>query len=138
MPNNRTMAANYDNLGKLVKSWVLGENRVNFPGGAPPLPQSLQELKDQCNRADVGLTLPDGIKAVQFIPTNDETLVIRLPSANKVREAETAIKADPTNYPLPAFYKARYSGQEPTMGDAADALDLQESRIGDYTIAECI
>jgi hypothetical protein len=133
---DRVMATNYSNLGNLVKSWVLGEDRVNF-GRPPPLPKSLEELKNQCLRADVGLLVPDSVKALQFIQANDETLLIRLPSATKLRASEAKIKADPQNYPLLKFYRDRYAGAAPRVVNVEDALDLQAARIGDYTIAQC-
>jgi hypothetical protein len=136
MPQDRVMATNYSNLGNLVKSWVLGEDRVNF-GEAPPLPKSLEELKAQCVRADVGLEVPDSVKAVQFIQANDETLLIRLPSATKLTASEQMIKDSPANYPLLKFYRDRYGGRAPKVDNLQDAMDLQAARIGDYTIAQC-
>lgn len=137
MPQDRVMATNYNNFGNLVKSWVLGENRVNFRGGAPQLPKTLEELKAQCIEADVGLQVPDSIKGLQFIQANDETLLIRLPSRTKLEASEAAIRADPANYPLLKFYRDRYGGRAPRVVDEKDALDLQAARIGDYTIAQC-
>jgi len=140
MLSERVTVQNYENWGKLVMTWATGVNRFSsdYNGGVPPLPQSLGDLKDQCVWAQVGLSVPDHIKGIQFVQANQETLLIRLPPKAMIEEAEAAIRRDPKGYyALPQFYKDRYNGTEPTISDVDDALKFQASRIGDYTISQC-
>jgi hypothetical protein len=135
----RVTVQNYENWGNLVKTWATGTNRFpnDFQGGVPAIPLSLDELRDQCAWAQVGIDIPPRVKGVQFIQSNEETLLIRLPPKAMLEDGEASIRQNPNTYPLPQFYKAKYGGADPTISNVDDALKFHASRIGEYTIAQC-
>ena len=142
----RVTIGNWTNWGNLVKSWASGENRVGKqftgmpPGAAPPIPQSRDELIQQCKDADVGMVIPDRVKAVQFIQANEETLLIRLPAKPMLLDSEQAIRANIQDYPLPSFYHEFWatgpSLLPPTL-TPDNVMTFHADRIGDYTISQC-
>ena len=118
----------YANWGKLVKAWSLGKI---------PLPQSLAEFKEQCREHKVGEHLPHTIKAVQFVQSNVETLLIRLPTASMIEAAEKEIESGEV-YALPKFYSRDAFGGAPEKVADGKRLEFQAERIGDYTIGNCM
>lgn len=91
----RIEITNFEAWGKLVKSWATGKNYFapkKYKGGdSLPVPGTLQELKQQCSWANVGIKIPERVKAVQFVQSNLETLLLRLPQPDMVRESEQAV-----------------------------------------------
>ena len=82
MPLDRLRVANMENWGNLVKAWAKGEK---------PRPTTLDEFRDQCGLADVGMHVPAYVTAVQFAQApGKETLLLRLPTTS-TRSASGAI-----------------------------------------------
>jgi hypothetical protein len=124
--------------GLLVKSWATGVNKLE-DGGAYPIPQSLQELKDQMTAAGMtGFVIPPRIKAVQFSQYNLEVLYIRLPPKVLIEENEQKLR-DGAPYVLRSFYKRIYVDQGgPANIPQNEKLKVHAERIGDYTMSACM
>lgn len=142
MTIQRVEIKNWKNWGDLVKSWATGRNYFNkpYPGHpldqAPPVPDTLDELQAQCEWAEVGITIPARITALQVMYGDESTLLIHLPAKAMLIATERAIEADPKAYPLPTFYDAFWGDQRPYL-DRDNVMRFHASRIGDYTIAQC-
>lgn len=126
---------NYENWGKLVKSWATGEDYVQN-GHRYPVPTTLDEMKRQLAAANTGLTLPARIQKLQVVVGRSDTLLLRLPPPDLVKASEKRLAAD--DYALPAFYNDHYDGAAPTPLPDRDArMKFHAQRIGDYSIANC-
>ena len=80
---------NYENWGKLVKTWATGEDYVK--NGHPyAVPTSLAEVKHQLRTAQTGLVLPERIKHLQVVVGRSDTLLLRLPPPDLVKASEGA------------------------------------------------
>jgi hypothetical protein len=152
MPIPRVEIANWELWGMLVKSWATGANcflvKPYSDKPAPPRPKNLAELVAQCAQFNVGITIPDRIKGLQFIQSNQETLMVRLPDAEMVRDSEATIHADPGSYPLPKFYGPGFhtphlkANDQPFYDEKlkitkTNCMIFHACRIGDYTIGQC-
>jgi hypothetical protein len=132
----------YLQFGKLVKSWTTRENYFArdssnpFPGGAPPLPMTMAELKEQCRVAGVGLTVPADITGLQFIQHTSNTLIIKLPPPDLVKKSESDISLTPAAYPLPDFYDEFYRASAPPKTQQ-EKLEFHARRTADYTFGQC-
>lgn len=131
----RVEITNFERWGKLVKTWSTGTNHLG-DGNDYPVPISLDQLKEQLARAQVGATIPDRIKAVQFVQANGETLLIRLPPKEGVEDSERQLQGG-GSYVLPPFYKRVFGGADPNVAEG-DKLKFHAERIGDYTISNCM
>lgn len=131
----RVQITNFERWGKLIKTWATGQDYLQ-DGHEYPVPGTLKELKEQCSRAQVGATIPDRITGLQVVQMNTETLLIRLPPKEGIKDSEARLAAGAT-YMLPPFYKRVFEGQDPTIPDA-DRLKFHAERIGDYTIGNCM
>ena len=79
------------------------------------------------------IQVPKRLKTIQFLQSNMETLLVRLPPSELVEASEARIAAmgagDP--YPIPEFYERILNGT------LTDKTEIFRSRVGDYTIAHC-
>lgn len=125
----------FEKWGKLVKTWATGRNYFD-DGNHYPVPLSLNEFNAQLKTAGVEARIPERIKAVQFVQANLETLLIRLPPGDAIRDSEEQFEYG-TSYFLPAFYSRVFGNHQPYIPDA-DKLKFHAERIGDYTISNCM
>lgn len=116
--------ANYQAFGEKVKAWAKGTE---------PLPATMQEFADQLAKADVGASIPERFSRVEFVQSDTETLVIRLPCKATLEAKEAELSSQKGSYPLPAFYERAFAGQP----NIPDMVAFQAERIGDYTIQMC-
>ena len=136
---------NFEAIGNLVKSWVLGEDRLKIPDPKKtgkyftwPKPVSttnkahIQALRDQFLRAGTLYTIPAEVTEVKVVQSSATCFVLKLPASESILEQEAWLKAHA--YPTPPFYLSAV-GVGPTT--IADKLRLDASRIGDYTISNC-
>src|SRR5579862_3504629 len=79
----RMEVVDYIGWGNLIKGWS------RKPATAP---KDLQDLIDQCEKAGVGLSMPNYITKLQVVVQADDTFVLRLPPATKIAETETALQ----------------------------------------------
>src|SRR5205807_5660144 len=87
---------NWENWGKLVKTWATGSNHFN-DGNSWPIPKTKAELNDQLKRAQVAMDIPDRFTKVRVDQDlmTDATLVIRLPAKELIEDAEARLGAGP-------------------------------------------
>src|ERR1700687_1361576 len=89
--------------GKLVKSWVTGNNYISPDRPAPALPRTMEDLLAQAT--DIGLTIkfPDGMVGLEIVQYSSQTAVIKLPPKSMVENTETELLTG-APYPMPRFY----------------------------------
>jgi hypothetical protein len=142
---------NHENWGKLLKTWVTGDDYFAeaYPGGAlPPAgdkypkPKTLDELvaiATQVQAFNRDALRPD-ITQVQFLQIETDptdALVIRLPTTDMIRNVETRIKTTNDGYQLAPFYTT-FVNADPTLPSGTDdQLRFHAARIGEYTIQNC-
>jgi hypothetical protein len=121
----RIADGDYVKWGNLVKAWSKGTKAR---------PTTLEEFREQCNDADVGISIPDYVSDVEFVQREKETLLVRLPSSEMIVQAEEHLETSP--YSLPRFYKEHFKTD--VHVPVNQRLDFQAQRIGDYTITLCL
>lgn len=123
--------------GKLVKSWATGKSY--FDGMAPPpLPRTLQDVRDQCAQIGITVSIPAMHKGLVVVVSSEEVFMIKLPSKSLVEATEKEL-GEGASYPLPKFYDDFYTrfGTPLNIPDKASKLDFHAGRIGDYSIRMC-
>lgn len=134
---DRMRVSNMERWGKLVKTWATGENRLE-DGRQYPIPRTLDEFKQQCANAQVGLYVPDRITAMAVVTYDEHTMVLRIPPAALIRESEAHLETG--GYMLDAFYAEAFGRDQETWPqlDTPEARKaFNDRRIGDYTITNC-
>jgi|KBSSwiS6_1023812.scaffolds.fasta_scaffold12659_2 hypothetical protein len=130
MPLDRLRVANMENWGNLVKAWAKGEK---------PRPTTLDEFRDQCGLADVGMHVPAYVTAVQFAQApGKETLLLRLPTDELVRDSEQMLQQQVIGYTIPDFYNRIFDRQTGPSIPPTDVMRVHAERIGDYTMSACM
>jgi hypothetical protein len=135
---DRMRVANMERWGRLVKTWATGEDRLG-DGKSYPVPRTLEEFKQQCALAQVGLYLPARINALAVVTYEKNTVVLRLPPADLIRESEAHL-ADGNEYLIDGFYAAAFERDKeiwPKLGGPDQKRAFNDARIGDYTISNC-
>jgi len=122
--------------GKLVRSWATGVNHVVPGKPAPTPPQTLDDLKEQCQKAGIGISIPSFVTGLQLVRMPKDTLTLRLPAKELVEEVERDLKASGAKYPIPQYYDEAY-GMALDVPDPDERVKLQTCRIGDYSISLC-
>ena len=132
-PVNMT-PVNYENWGKLVKTWATGEDYIQN-GHKYPVPRTLDEVKRQLRAANTGLELPARIQHLQVVVGRSDTLLLRLPPPDLVKASEKRLETK--DYSLPPFYNDHYGTAAPELPDKTARMKFHAQRIGDYSIANC-
>ena len=123
-PIPRIEVADFIEMGRLVAQWATDHS--TWPNG-------IEEFKQQL---DGIATVPDRIKSIEFVQSELDHLILRLPVKEMIEESLERM-ADPNGdgrYPLPQFYSDFY---RPGFGPVMTPLDTLFARVGDYTIAQC-
>ena len=122
MPISRVQVRDHKAFGKKVVEWATN------PASRPT---SLEDLKQECE--DI-LVIPSRIKGLCWVEMDLNTLVIRVPNRDMVKESVERFTGPQAGrkYPMPAFYETEQALNKPS------SLDLLYSRIADYTIAQCV
>ena len=121
-PITRVEIADYAAMGRKVLEWAkTPESR----------PKTVAELKAQLDKI---ATVPDRIEEIDFVQSTLSKLYLRLPPVEMAEEGQRrAEELDPQHaYGEPRFYRDRILG-----GDVGN-LEFFFSRVGDYTIAQCM
>lgn len=124
-----------ENFGRLVKTWATGNNTYLQDGNSYPVPQSLQELKDQMRTANAG-TVPDSFTTVRFVSMDENKLTIRLPPKAEVEQAEATLNLNRGDYPFASVYIEMWF-PDPIFRDHSMIAKFHNQRIGEYTILVC-
>jgi hypothetical protein len=158
--NVRDVPHNHENWGKLVKTWATGKNYVRhkitpaapFPTAPEippefPKPTKFPEFVAQCQAAGVQLFFDDGKdnndvtgkEPLDFVlvDVKPDTVVVRVPSGDKIQESEDRLMKDGATYPLPDFYDRTYGG-DPKPASSVEKATLHAERVGEYTINTCM
>ncbi|MDX2203171.1 MAG: hypothetical protein NW223_10500 [Hyphomicrobiaceae bacterium] len=129
---------NFERWGRLVKTWATGVSY--FLDDSPavtidqlPVPRSLDELKRQADLVRANVSIPDHMVGLAVVQYSVDTVVIRLPPAERIKAKEVELSAQTGTYPFPDFY-AQNIGQNLSV---ERKLALHAARIGDYTISMC-
>ncbi|WP_428675110.1 hypothetical protein [Reyranella sp.] len=124
MPQSPRMdVVDYIKWGNLIKSWSRNPESV---------PKDIQDFKDQCQAAGVGLSMPNSFTEMRVILQKDNEFILRIPPANAIKETEVALEAGGL-YPVPNFYNQRF-GSILNIQGKKESLDFHAQRIGDYII----
>jgi hypothetical protein len=120
-PIPRINVLQHGELGKRMIEWALDpESR----------PKTLEEFKAQTNGI-IEQPFPPWVKALQFVQSNLDTLLIRLPAPEMVQQSLDRTATATGKYPLPDFY------EEHIVHGQHSQREMLEYRVGDYTMAQC-
>jgi hypothetical protein len=132
----RLQITNHERWGKLVKTWSTGKNYLE-DDNEYPVPSTVEEFKEQLAKAQVFATVPERFKHIQFVTSDQETLLLKLPPKVMIEDSEARLSEDGATYPIPPFYKRLFNGVDPVIPEA-DKFKVHAERIGDYTISFCM
>ena len=143
--NEMLRDVDFEAVGNLVKSWVLGEDHLKIPDPTNSAcnivwtkPQStndlaaIQMLRDQFARAGTRFVIADTVTEVTVVESSESRFVLKLPSAQSLRDREIRVATQP-NW-LPSFYLPAVGAPPATL---EEKMCLDAARIGDYTISNC-
>ena len=135
MAIERLVVTNHERWGNLVKTWATGHNYLE-DNNEYPVPESVDEFKDQLAKAQVFMTVPERFKQVKFVAQEYDTIVVRLPPKFAIEDSEERLSKPGATYPLPPFYKRLFNGIDPVIPED-EKFRVHAERIGDYTISFC-
>ena len=133
---DRLQITNHERWGKLVKTWSTGKNYLD-DDNEYPVPATVEEFKEQLAKAQVFATVPERFKNIQFVTSDQETLLLKLPPKVMIEDSEARLSEPGSTYQLPPFYKRLFNGADPVIPEA-DKFRVHAERIGDYTISLCM
>jgi hypothetical protein len=129
-----TATTSRSNAGK-IRTWATGTNYLD-DNNEYPLPVTLDEFKEQLAKAQVFANVPERFKLVQFVSSDQETILVRLPPKVMIEDSEELLNKPGATYPLPPFYKRLFNGMDPVIPED-EKFRVHAERIGDYTISIC-
>ncbi|MGE5157209.1 MAG: hypothetical protein ACM3OF_03580, partial [Gemmatimonas sp.] len=129
----RLQITNHERWGKLVKTWSTGKNYLD-DDNEYPVPTTMEEFKEQLAKAQVFATVPERFKHIQFVTSDQETLLLKLPPKVMIEDSEAMLNEPGSTYPIPPFYKRLFNGVDPVIPET-DKFKVHAERIGDYTIS---
>ena len=135
MTLERMQVTNHERWGNLVKTWATG---VNYLGDENqyPIPQTMDEFKEQLSKAQVFATVPERFTKIEFVSSEQDTILVRLPPKQMIDDSESMLNKPGATYPLPPFYKRLFNGMDPVIPES-EKFKVHAERIGDYTISYC-
>ena len=131
----RLQVTNHERWGKLVKTWATGTNYLE-DDNAYPIPETVDEFKEQLAKAQVFATVPDRFKHIKFVAQEQDTITVKLPPKVMIEDSEALLNQPGSTYPLPPFYKRLFNGIDPVIPEE-DKFKVHAERIGDYTLSLC-
>jgi hypothetical protein len=131
----RLQVTNHERWGKLVKTWATGTNYLEDEN-AYPLPETVDEFKEQLAKAQVFATVPERFKHIKFVAQEQDTITVKLPPKVMIEDSEALLNQPGSTYPLPPFYKRLFNGIDPVIPEA-EKFKVHAERIGDYTLSLC-
>ena len=131
----RLQITNHERWGKLVKTWSTGKNYLD-DDNEYPVPDTVEQFKEQLAKAQVFATVPERFKHIQFVTSDQETLLLKLPPKVMIEDSEAMLSEQGSTYPIPPFYKRLFNGIDPVIPED-EKFKVHAERIGDYTISNC-
>jgi hypothetical protein len=131
----RLQITNHERWGKLVKTWSTGKNYLD-DDNEYPVPETVEQFKEQLAKAQVFATVPERFKHIQFVTSDQETLLLKLPPKVMIEDSEAMLSEQGSTYPIPPFYKRLFNGIDPVIPED-EKFKVHAERIGDYTISNC-
>jgi hypothetical protein len=131
----RLQITNHERWGKLVKTWSTGKNYLDDENEYP-VPETVEQFKEQLAKAQVFATVPERFKHIQFVTSDQETLLLKLPPKVMIEDSEAMLSEQGSTYPIPPFYKRLFNGIDPVIPED-EKFKVHAERIGDYTISNC-
>jgi hypothetical protein len=114
--------------GHLVKGWATGDDYF-AAGKTCPRPATLDAFRAALLATGAG-SIPDWVVDFELMEWNETKLLIQLPSAEAIRNAEAILRLGKP-YPLPAFYR-QADGELPAADHLKARLALHAMRIGEH------
>ena len=87
MAIERMVVTNHERWGNLVKTWSTGKNYLG-DDNEYPMPETVDEFKDQLAKAQVFMTVPERYKQIKFVAQDIDTIVVRLPPKFAIEDSE--------------------------------------------------
>ena len=135
MAIERLVVTNHERWGNLVKTWSTGKNYLE-DDNEYPIPETIDEFKEQLAKAQVFMTVPERFKQIKFVAQEQDTIVVRLPPKVMIADSEERLSQPGATYPIPPFYKRLFNGIDPVIPED-EKFRVHAERIGDYTISAC-
>ena len=60
-------------------------------------------------------TVPERFKHIQFVTSDQETLLLKLPPKIMIEDSEAMLSEPGSTYPIPPFYKRLFNGIDPVI-----------------------
>ena len=127
---------NLDIFGRLIRDW--SELRETDPGS---LPTDIDEFKQECSTAGVGLNLPSGsaVTKVVFVdPAGENEIRVVL---SHTKDLDNPLPAGPDGgYPLARYYDSAYKYDDREKLDDMTPQNkdtFRAMRIGEYSSSKC-
>ena len=138
--DRRTLLLGFQELNRnmavvLAKTWATGTNYLE-DDNVYPLPETMDEFKEQLAKAQVFATVPDRFKHITFVKQEQDTITVKLPPKVMIEDSEALLNQPGATYPLPPFYKRLFNGMDPVIPES-EKFKVHAERIGDYTISAC-
>jgi hypothetical protein len=118
---------------KVINYGKLGELMINWAKDPDSRPENLEAFKIAVEGAIDVQNFPAWVKGLQFVQSNNEVLMIRLPPAEFIDDTLQQLgNPQGPKYPFPDFYSTFILNPGPH-----DQEEIFRFRVGDYTIAHC-
>src|SRR5258708_13034868 len=98
----RLQVTNHERWGLLVKTWATGNNYLEDENEYP-LPETMDEFKEQLAKAQVFATVPERFTQIKFVSSDQETILVRLPPKVIIPDSEALPNNPAPPTPLPPF-----------------------------------
>ena len=137
----------YGTLGEHFLMWAKA-GRVRQPGeekeaGWPATIEQFMEdvgaipwLDGQDPHPNAPIQVPERLQGIQFVQSNMETLLVRLPPKALVEATEKELEKG-GDYGLPGFYEQIFGAPPKPDAPMKDLFEIFRHRVGDYVIAHC-
>ena len=87
MQIERLQVTNHERWGNLVKTWATGVNYLDDENQYP-IPQTMDEFKEQLSKAQVFATVPERFTKIEFVSSEQDTILVRLPPKQMIDDSE--------------------------------------------------
>jgi hypothetical protein len=77
MQIERLQVTNHERWGRLVKTWATGVNYLEDENNYP-LPETMEEFKEQLAKAQVFATVPERFTKIEFVSSEQDTILVRI------------------------------------------------------------